>query len=167
MSQPFNSDQYLRGEQRIRIAKGTEAFKQLRKSMGYDDHVEQLLNAERFFAVVGVYPSAYIEIVRSIFEDVSPIAIDHVKEEVLAVISIVTEAAIEELSKEPIQDDDQLRELLQKIATNARIAYEEACGHPLDEQTFPVHKMTLAQARAYVNKWSKHYHQLPGEDFHE
>jgi hypothetical protein len=164
MSQPFNSDQYLRAGKRKDYAKDTASLKALTISLGYDKHVHQLMNAERFHAVVGIYPSEYLDYVRLIFEDVSNVAVDHSKEEVLAILCIVTEAAIEQLPKKPIQDDDQLREVLQEIARDAIIAYEEDCGQPFKRETFPVQKMTLEQARAYIKQWAKQYRQLPGAD---
>lgn len=98
MSQPFDQNQYFRADQRSRYSQGTAALKKLQIALGYDEHVHQLMNAEKFHAVTNLYPSEYLDIVRYAFSDVSSVAVDHSQAEVLAVICIVTDEAIRQLT---------------------------------------------------------------------
>jgi DNA-binding XRE family transcriptional regulator len=102
--------------------------------------------------------------VQALFSPVSQVAEDHITEEGLAILNIVTQTAINKLRQAAIPTDDDLADILQGIAVATITAWEEEKGKPFLLKEHIGEKFTLPQARAYMVKYAQDYDALPGKD---
>jgi DNA-binding XRE family transcriptional regulator len=160
----FDVHQYLRSMERTKHADLVKELRVLINSLGYDEHVHQFIHAEKFLAVIGMYPSLFLVYVQALFAPVSKVAEDHITEEGLAILNIVTESAIHTLRQSSLQTDDELADILQGLAVTTITAWEQEKEKPFLLKEHIGDKFTLPQARTYMVKYAKEYEALPGKE---